>query len=69
MILVTSFTSSFRINKVNPFFDLIPPFHLFFFSNLFTAFKVKLLTNPDKMSLARGIPTFANAFLPKLANQ
>ena len=33
------------------------------------AFEVKLLTNPDKLSLAKGIATFISTFLLKFANQ
>ena len=33
------------------------------------AFKVKLPTNPGKLSLAKGIATFVSTFLLKLANQ
>ena len=62
MILVISFISSFEINEVNPF-------PLIFLSNLFTAFEAKLLTNPGKLSLARGITIFVSAFFPKLPNQ
>ena len=28
-----------------------------------------LITNPDKLSLVKGIATFISAFLPKLPNQ
>ena len=57
-----SSTSSFKINKVNPF-------PLIFLSNLFIALKVKLLTNPGKLSLAKGIAISFSAFFPKLPNQ
>ena len=53
---------SFKINKINPFPALTTPFPLIFCSNLFIAFKTKLLTNPGKLSLAKGIATFASAF-------
>ena len=52
MILIISFISSFEINKVNPFPALTAPLPLNFLSNLFTAFDVKLPTNPGKLSLA-----------------
>ena len=55
MIFIISFISSFEINKVNPFPALTAPFSLIFPSNLFTALVDKLLTNPDKLSLAKGI--------------
>ena len=55
MILIISFLSSFEINKVNAFRSLTAPFPLIFLSNLFIAFEAKLLTNPDKLSLAKGI--------------
>ena len=52
MILVISFISSFKIDKVNPFpvFAAFPPI---FLSNLFIAFEIKLLTNPGKLSLVK----------------
>ena len=53
---------SFEINKVNPFSALTAPFPLIFLSNSFVAFEVKLLTNPGKLSLAKGIATFVSAF-------
>ena len=59
---MTSSTFSFKINKVNPF-------PLIFLSNLFIALKVKLLTNPGKLSLAKGIAISFSAFFPKLPNQ
>ena len=62
IILIISFISSFETNKANPFPALTAPLQLFFWSNLFIAFDVKLLTNPGKLSLARGIATFASAF-------
>ena len=64
MILIISFISSFKINKVNPFPALTAPFPLIFLSNLFIAFEVKLLTNPGKLFPAKGITAFASAFLP-----
>ena len=69
MILIISFISSFEKYKVNPFPASTAPFPLIFLSNLFIAFEVKLITNPDKLSLAKGIATFVSAFLPKLVNQ
>ena len=36
---------------------------------MFIAFEVKLLTNPGKLSLAKEIPMFVNAFFPKFPNQ
>ena len=68
MILIISFISLFEINKVNPFPAPSAPFPLIFLLNLFIAFKAKLLTKPDKLSLAKGIATFVGAFFPKLAN-
>ena len=38
------------------------PFTLIFLSDLFTAFEVKLLTNPVKLSLAKGFAIFVSAF-------
>ena len=69
MILIISFISSFKINKINPFLDLTAPFPLIFLPNLFIAFEAKLLTNPDKLSLVKDIATFVSAFLPKLPTQ
>ena len=46
------------MNKVNPFPVLTAPFPLIFLSNLFIAFEAKLLTNPGKLSLAKGIARF-----------
>ena len=69
MILIVSFTSSFKINKVNPFPAPTAPSPLIFLSNVFIAFDFKLLTNPGKLSLAKEIATFASEFFPKLASQ
>ena len=68
VILIISFISSFYINKVNPFPAPSAPFPLIFLSNLFIAFEAKLLTNPDKLSLAKGTATFVSAFFPELVN-
>ena len=69
MILIISLISSFEINKVNIFLALTATFPLIFLSNLFIAFEAKLLTNPGKLSLAKGIATFLSAFLLQLAIQ
>ena len=69
MILIISFIFSVEINKVNPFPGLAAPFPSIFLSNLCIAFEVKLLTNPGKLSLARGIAMFASVFFPKLPNK
>ena len=69
MVLIISFISSFKINKVNPFPALTAPFPLIFLSNLFIAFEVELLTNPGKLPLAIGIAMFISAFFSKLPNQ
>ena len=69
MILIISFISSFKINKLNPFPVLTAPFSLIYLSNLFILFEVKLLSNPGKLSLAKGISIFVSAFFPKLPNQ
>ena len=70
-ILITSFISSFEINKVNLFAALTAyfPFPLIFLSNSFITFEVRLLTNPDKLSLAKGISIFVTKFFHKLPNQ
>ena len=68
-IILMSFISSFKMNKVNSFPALTAPFPLIFLSNSFIAFEVKLLTNPGKLSLPIGIAIFATAFFPKLPKQ
>ena len=65
MILLIPFIFSFKINKVNTFLASTTPF----LSNLFIAFEVRLITNPGKLSLAKGITVFVSAFFPKLPNQ
>ena len=55
MILIISFISSFKINKAKLFPALTTSFLLIFLSNLFIAFEAKLLTNPGKLYLAKGI--------------
>ena len=62
MILIISFISSFEINEVNPFPALTDPFPRIFLSNLFIAFEIKLITDPIKLSLAKGIVMFTSAF-------
>ena len=69
IISIISFIASFKINKVNPFPALTAPFPLNFLSNIFIAFEVKLLTNPDKLSLAKGVALLVRVFSPKLPNQ
>ena len=44
MILIISFTSSFEMNKVNPFTAVATHFPLLLLSNLLTTFQVILLT-------------------------
>ena len=61
--------SSFKVNKVNLFPTLKVPVPLIFLSNLFIVFEVKLLTNPSKLSIAKGRVTFVSAFFLELANQ
>ena len=50
------------MDKVNPFLVLTAAFPINFMSNLFIALEVKLLTNPGKLPLAKGIATFVRAF-------
>ena len=50
------------IIHINLFSGLTALFPLIFLSNLFISFEVKLLTNPDTFSLAKGIATFVSAF-------
>ena len=57
--------SSFEINIVNPFPALTAPFPLIFLSNLFSTFEVKLLTDPDQLSLAKGIAMFVSDYQAK----
>ena len=64
-----SFISSFKINKVNPFFSLTVPFPFILLSSLFIAFKVKLPTNHSKFPLAKGMAIFVSAIFPKLPKQ
>ena len=61
--------SSFETNKVSPFPALAARFLLTSLSNLFIAYEVKLVTNPGKLSLAKGIAKFISAFFAKLPNQ
>ena len=63
MVLIISFISSFKTNKVNPLPALTAPFPLIFLSNLFIGFEVKFLTNPGNLSLSKGIATFLSVFL------
>ena len=69
MVLIKSFISSLEINKPNPFPALTAPFPLIFLLNLYIAFEVKLLTNPGKLPLTKGIIIFVSDFFPKLPNQ
>ena len=62
ILLIISFISSFEINKVNPFLALTGPFSLISLLNLFIAFEVKVITNPDKLSPAKRITIFGSAF-------
>ena len=57
------------MNKVNPVPAPTARFPLVFLLNLFIAFEVKLLTNPSKLSLAKGIATCASAYFLISANQ
>ena len=69
IILIISFISSFQINKVNHFPALTALFPLLIFGNLFIAFEAKLLTNPGKLSLVKGITIFVSAFFSQLPTQ
>ena len=69
IILIISFIFSFKINKVNPFPTLTTPFPFIFLSNIFIAFEVKLLTNPGKLYLAKGIAIYVSTFFPRLPNK
>ena len=54
--------------KVSPFSTGTAPFPPIFLSNSFIAFEAKLVTNPVKLSLAKGMVTFVSAFLLKLVH-
>ena len=69
IILIIPLISSFEINEANPFSAVTAPFRLNFLSNVFIAFLVKLITNPGKLSLAKGIAISVTAFCPKWSNQ
>ena len=62
IIFIISFMCLVEINEVNRLFALIASFLLIFLSSLFIAFEVRYLTNPGKLSLAKGIATCASAF-------
>ena len=64
IILIISFMASFKTNKVNPLLALTDSFPLVFLSDVFNAFEVKLLTNPGKFDLDKGIAIFVSAFFP-----
>ena len=57
------------MNKVNPFPAFTAPFPFIFLLSLFIVFKAILLTSPGKLSLSKGIATFASALLSKLPHQ
>ena len=67
-ILIILFISSSEINLVNPFLALTTPFPLIFFI-LFIVFEVKLLTNPEQLSLTKGIVTFGSVFFQNLLSK
>ena len=72
MLLIISVIFSFKINKPFPwtFFCSNSSFPLIYFSFFkFIAFEIILLTYPGKLSVVKGIATFASAFLPKLPNK
>ena len=54
MILIISFISSFKMNKVNPFPVLVAFFQLTFLWNLSKIDEVSLFANLGKTSLAKG---------------
>ena len=62
MILMISFITLFKMNKVNVFSALTAPVPLIVISSLFIAFQVKLLTNPGKLFLVKLIVTFVGDF-------
>ena len=64
----TLFICSSEMNKVN-LFPVLTSLSFIFLLNLIIAFKAKLLTNPDKLSLSTETETFLGAFFPELASQ
>ena len=50
------------MNKLNLFSALTAPFPLIFLSNLFIELEVKLVTNPAKLSVDKGLAIFFNVF-------
>ena len=60
LMLIISFISSFKINKVKLFPALTAPFPLIFLLNLFIVFEAKSLTDPGKLSLAEGTEIFVS---------
>ena len=50
------------MNKVSIIPALTAPFPLVYLSNLFIAFEAKLVTNPGKLSLVKGIARTAISF-------
>ena len=46
---------------------MTPSLPRIFLSNLFIALEFKLVTNPGKLYLTKGIATFPSAFFPKSA--
>ena len=66
MILKISSTSSFEINKVNPFSALTAPFPLIFLSSLSNTEEVVLVANLGKTSLAKRTVRSSNTFFAYL---
>ena len=55
MTLIISLISSFEINNVNFFPPLAALFPVIFCSSWFIVSEAKLLTNPDEISVAKGM--------------
>ena len=69
IILIILFICSFD-KKYSKFFSSSDSsFSTYFLVKLFIALEVKFLTNPGKLSLAKGIAILFSAFLPKLNNE
>ena len=64
-----SVTPSINTPESSNDFIVTAPFPLIFLSNLFFTLEVKLLIDPGKLFLAKGIAMFVSAFFPKLPNQ
>ena len=65
-ILIIPFTSSFEMDKMNPFPALTASCPLIFLSNFSNTAEVALVANFGRISLSKGTARSNNAFLPTL---